>query len=89
MDEPVVINILGQNLSVKSPDGEAAVKRTASYLENRIEEVQLTTCTADTVKLLLFTALNLADENIKVREELNNLEVEVESISSKILDLVE
>lgn len=89
MEGVVSLNILGQDILVKSPEGEEAARRVASHLEEKIEEVRKTTGTAGSLRLLLYAALQMADENVRVKDELSRLEEKVESVSSRILEIID
>ncbi len=85
----MTLNILGQDISIRSPEGEEAVRKVASYLEERIEGVRKQTGVAGSLRLLLYTAFQMADENMKVKEELSRLEEEIEAVSSRLLAVVD
>ncbi|MBE9505018.1 MAG: cell division protein ZapA [Proteobacteria bacterium] len=89
MGNLVEFEILGQSLAVKSGEGEESVKKVASYLEERIEQVKEATGVAGSHRLLLYTAFQMANENLKVKAELKKLEEEVDSISSNVLEMFE
>lgn len=89
MEKLVELNILGQNLAVKSRDGEEAVRRAASYLEEKLDEVRQSAATADSLRVLLYAAFKMADENIKIKEDMGRMEEEVESASSRMLKIIE
>lgn len=88
MEEPVSIHILGQNLLVKTSHGEDAVRRVASHLEERISEVRETGITADSLRLLLYVAFQMADENLRAEDERCKLEEVVEEASSRMLEII-
>ena len=89
MGETVSINILGQTLLVKSTESEDLVRRVASHLEERIEEVRKTGITADTLRLLLYAAFQMADENLRAEDERSKMEAAVEEASSRMLEIIE
>ncbi|MDH3975766.1 MAG: cell division protein ZapA [Deltaproteobacteria bacterium] len=88
MEEPLSINILGQTLLVKTPQGEDVVKRVASHLEERIDEVRKTGITADSLRLLLYVAFQMADENIRAEDERSGLEKAIEEASDRMLEII-
>lgn len=88
MEEPVSINILGQTLLVKTPEGEDAVRRVASHLEERIEEVRKTGITADSLRLLLYVAFRMADENLRAEDEIGTLAKAVEEATGRMLEII-
>lgn len=88
MEEPVSIHILGQTLLVKTSHGEDVVRRVASHLEERIDEVRKTGITADSLRLLLYVAFQMADENLRAEDERSRLEDAVEEASSRMLEVI-
>jgi len=88
LEEPVSINILGQTLHVKTPQGEDVVRRVASHLEERIEEVRNTGITADSLRLLLYVAFQMADENLRAEDERSGLEKAIEDASDRMLEII-
>ncbi len=89
MEDIINLNILGQSLAVKSHDGEEAVRKVASCLEEKIEQVRKDTGISDTLRLLLCTALQVAEENLRVKGELSRLEEEVESASARMIGMID
>ena len=89
MGNLVEFEILGQSLAVKSGESDESVKKVASYLEERIEQVKETTGVAGSHRLLLYTAFQMANENLKVKDELKKLEEEVDTVSSNVLEMFE
>ena len=89
MEKPVTINIMGQNLQVRTSGGEGSVRCAASRLEEKIEMVAQSGVTADSLRLLIYAAIQLAGENIKIEEEINKLESEVDLASSRMLEVID
>ena len=87
--EPVSVTILGQNILVKSREGEEAVRRVAASLEERIEDIRKASGTADTLRLLLYAAFQMADENVKIKDNLSRLEEEVDASTTRMLEELE
>ena len=85
MEKPVTINILGQNLLVRTSEGEDSIRCAASGLEEKIEMISQSGVTADSLRLLMYAAIQLAGENIKIEEKINKLEEEVDLASSRML----
>ncbi len=86
---PVTINILGQSLLVKTSGEEEALRLAAARLEERIERLTESGVTADTLRLLMYAAIQLAGENIKIEEELISLGNEVDLASSRMLKIID
>lgn len=88
-EEPVTINILGQSLLVKTSGDEESLRLAAARLEERIEKLTEGGVTADTLRLLMYAAIQLAGENIKIEEELISLGSGVDLASSRMLKIID
>ena len=89
MEKPVIINIMGQSLQIRTTGGEDSVRLAVARLEETMEMVSKSGATADSLRLLLYAAIQLAGENIKIEEEINKLESEVDLASSRVLELID
>ncbi|MDT8317114.1 MAG: cell division protein ZapA [bacterium] len=89
MEKPVTINIMGQTLQVRTSGGEESLRCAVSRLEEKIEMVAKSGVTADSLRLLIYAAIQLAGENIKIEEEINKLEREVDLTSSSMLEIID
>jgi cell division protein ZapA len=82
----VEIKVFGQIFSVKTDAEEAHIQAVAQYVNEKMEEVLKKTRSVSTLNVVILTALNIADDLLKEREQRKALLKEVE-IKSK--DLVE
>lgn len=89
MEKPVTINILGQKLLVRTSEGEDSIRCAASRLEEKIEMISQRGVTADSLRLLMYAAIQLAGENIKIEEKIVKLEDEVGLASSRMLEIID
>ena len=87
--EQVELKILGQGLIVKCPDGEEPVREAAALLEGVIKEMQSSTGSADSLRLMLYSAFKLAGDNLKLKKQLDSLEDGVDSVASGLLEIIE
>jgi cell division protein ZapA (FtsZ GTPase activity inhibitor) len=71
------VTVLEQQLVIRSDADEACVKRVASFVEGKIQEVLEKTKTASTLQATLLAFLNIADELLKNREEGEELRLQV------------
>ena len=85
---PVTINILGQSLLVKTSGEEEALRLAAARLEEKIAILTGSGVTVDTLRLLMYAAIQLAGENIKIEKELISLGNEVDLASSRMLKVI-
>lgn len=58
----VPVTIYGQTYSLRADDDPGYVERLADYVDKRVREVAERTRTADTGKLFVLAALNIADD---------------------------
>lgn len=65
----VPVSIYGHTYSLRAEEDPAYVERLASYVHDRIREVADKTSTADTNKLFILAALNIADDLHRLRRE--------------------
>ncbi len=89
LEKPVTINILGRSLLVKTSGEEEALRLAAARLEEKIAMLTESGVTADTLRLLMYAAIQLAGENIKIEEELISLGREVDLASSRMLEIID
>ena len=89
MEKPVTINIMGQKLLIRTSGGEESLRSAVSRLEEQIEIVAQSGVTADSLRLLMYAAIQLAGENIKIEEEITKLENEVDLASSRMLEIID
>jgi cell division protein ZapA len=66
--EPVTVEIYGRSYTLRGVDPGQA-RRLAVALDRRMRELAGGSATADTLKLAILAALNLADELVSLREE--------------------
>jgi cell division protein ZapA len=82
----VEIKVFGQTFSIKTDKEEAHIQAVAQYVNEKMEEVLKKTRSVSTLNVAILTALNIADDLLKEREQRKAFLKEVE-IKSK--DLVE
>ena len=69
----VQVEIFGQVYSIKGNDDPAYISELARYLDSKMKEVQGGTGTGDPLRVAILTALTLADELYRVREQYASL----------------
>ncbi|OGW35867.1 MAG: hypothetical protein A2010_16860 [Nitrospirae bacterium GWD2_57_9] len=65
----VQVEIFGQVYSIKGNDDPAYISELAEYVDLKMKEVQSGTGTADPLRVAILTALTIADELYRVREQ--------------------
>jgi cell division protein ZapA len=63
----VPVSIYGQTYSLRADDDPGYVEKLAEYVDSRVREVAERTRTADTTKLFVLAALNIADDLHQVK----------------------
>jgi cell division protein ZapA len=82
----VEIKVFGQTFSVKTDADEDHIQAVAGYVNEKMDEVLSKTRSVSTLNVAILTALNIADDLLKEKEQRKALLKEVE-VKSK--DLVE
>ncbi len=82
----VEIGVYGHIYRVEIPDDmdEKYVKFVARYVDERMVEVAQQIGHEDTMKVAIFTLLNLADENIQLKQKERNFSQLLERVKKKI-----
>jgi cell division protein ZapA len=65
----VSVRIRGQEFRIRSDDDEKSLQRIAGYLDDTMKTVEKRTGTVDSLDVALLTALNLARELVRLRED--------------------
>lgn len=89
MSDPVHINILGHNVRFKRSGDEEKIKKVVGCIEEKVEEARKCTGTADSMRLLIYAAMYLADENMRIKDEFIKLKEDVDLVSSRMLSVLE
>lgn len=80
------LNILGNELTLKSDDSQEHVDTVLNFVNQKISEFQLKSKTLTPQVIAILCALNIADELIKLKKEKN---MTFEKYSDKIIKLNE
>ncbi|MCZ6905863.1 MAG: cell division protein ZapA [Deltaproteobacteria bacterium] len=62
MKNPVEVEIMGQNVTLRSEEEESYVRRVAGYVDEKMQEVLKTTRPIAKFNVAVMAALNIADE---------------------------
>ncbi len=95
MKERIIeIEVYGQKykIKVKGEEDEKYISHLTSYLDQKMREVAIKSKSADTVKIAVLAAMNIADEYLvcqkrldQLNEVLRHMENEIESIENHLL----
>ena len=91
MSEPqrVEVEILGQKYTIKSEADPKYIKDLAAYVEKRVKSVEGQIRGQDPVKALALSALYIADELFRAREELSKFEGDLPKRIGAMVELLE
>lgn len=65
----VAVEIFGQKYNVKGQESEEYIKEIAKYVDEKMKEINDNSCKLPPIKVAVLTALNLADELYKLKQE--------------------
>ena len=84
----VEIKVFGQTFSVKTDAEEDHLQAVAQYVNGKMEEVLKKTRSVSTLNVAILTALNIADDLLKEKEQRKALVKEVEVKSKDLVDKI-
>lgn len=84
----VEIKVFGQTFSVKTDAEEDHLQAVAQYVNEKMEEVLKKTKSVSTLNVAILTALNIADDLLKEKEQRKTLVKEVEVKSKNLVDKI-
>lgn len=86
----VTIELAGKQYRLRSDAGEERLQEVAGYVNQAMKVISKRTDTVDSTDVALLTALNLAREILKLREQVKAFETAGESVSDgKLRGLIE
>lgn len=86
MKSPVEISIMGQKLQIRSDSDQNYVEEVASFVNNKIKDIQSKTKSVASTQVLILTAMNIADEFFKFKK---NSGERKDAIAKKIESIIE
>ncbi len=86
MKKAIEVSIMGQKFAVKSDSNEDYVVEVAGYVDNKVNEVLGNTKSVASMQVALLTAMNIADEFFKFR---NDKAERLGKVEKKIQDMIE
>lgn len=88
-EKTVEIKVFGQTFSVKSDADEEHIKAVANYVNEKMEEILKKTRSVSTLNVAILTALNIADDLLKERQERIAIIKEIERKSKDLAEKIE
>ncbi len=83
------IKILGKTYAVRSEFGESFMMETANLVNGRMQELMTKTGSVATEKIAVLTAMNLAGEFLKLKQDDEKLKQNVQEKIKKVLKMVD
>ena len=83
------VEIFGQTFTVTSEDDEQYVRELASYVDQRMRQIEGSTKTAVPLRVAIMAALSIADECYKANQRETEIQKEAERLSSLLLKRIE
>ncbi len=83
------IKILNQSFSIQGVDDEAYVQKLASFVEDKMTELQRATNTIDSYRLALLAALHIADAYFQMEEKQLQLNSYIDRKSAEFVKVLE
>jgi cell division protein ZapA len=80
----VDIEILGQKYPIRSEATPEYVRKLAAYVDGRAREIRGDSASQDQVRVLALTALDMADELFRLRDERRDQAVDHKDLSARL-----
>jgi cell division protein ZapA len=84
MPAAVKVTIMGQVFSVSSDDGEDHLRRVASFVDDKMREITDVGRVTSSYTAAVLTALNIASEYQKLRDEQVQIEATIERLTARL-----
>lgn len=85
----VQVEIFGQTYSVRAGAEVGYVERLAAQVDGQMREISRSAGAVDSLRIAVLAALNIADENARLREEARVLRERAASLAESLKDVVE
>jgi cell division protein ZapA len=89
MKSLIRVEILGQEYTVKSDEGEERVKDIAEYVNRKIKEVSERTKTVSTLNLAILAAMNIANDYLEAVEDKKAFTRTIEDKSGRMIEMID
>lgn len=80
------VKIRGREYVMKGSEPEEYIHKVAIYVDRKMEEIEAVNPYLSTTMIAVLTALNIADELLKEREQVDALRKEIERLKDTIKD---
>ncbi|MFY9222736.1 MAG: cell division protein ZapA [Blastocatellia bacterium] len=83
------MKIYNQTYYIRGEGDSEYIQQLAAYVDRRMKEVAAGTMTADSLRVAILAALNIADELYKIRRKLEQLDYTIGERSSEYAQLLD
>ncbi|TKJ31926.1 cell division protein ZapA [bacterium (candidate division B38) B3_B38] len=80
------VEIYGQTYKIRGAGGKEYIQQLADYVDKKMKEISNITDTVDSLKVAILASINITDEYLKTKKELERAE---RVISEKIAKLIQ
>jgi cell division protein ZapA len=84
MKKPVEVEIMGQNITLRSEEEENYVRRVAGYVDGKMQEVVKTTRPIAKFNVAMLAAMNIADEYHRLKERYETMIDRMDDLSKRL-----
>ena len=84
MKKPVEVEIMGQNVTVRSEEEESYVRKVAGYVDEKMQEVVNTTRPIAKFNVAVMAALNIADEYHRLKDRYDTMINRLDLLSKRL-----
>ncbi|HXW83312.1 MAG TPA: cell division protein ZapA [Candidatus Binataceae bacterium] len=85
----VNVEIMGQNLTVTSDEGDQWVKAVATTVDEKIRDIRAGTQAVSSIHLAIMAALNFAEDLERLRREQEQLIERIEAMSRRLSEAID
>ncbi len=84
MTKPVEVEIMGQNITLRSEEEESYVRRVAGYVDGKMQEVVKTARPVAKFNVAMLAAMNIADEYHRLKERYDTMLDRMDNLSKRL-----
>ncbi len=84
MTKPVEVEIMGQNITLRSEEEESYVRRVAGYVDGKMQEVVKTARPVAKFNVAMLAAMNIADEYHRLKERYDTMLDRMDDLSKRL-----
>jgi len=84
MKKPVEVEIMGQNITLRSEEEESYVRRVAGYVDGKMQDVVKTTRPIAKFNVAMLAAMNIADEYHRLKERYDTMLDRMDDLSKRL-----